>query len=1070
MNQLEENWKFNVSKKIAQLTKVIFRLHSESLDRRDLVAQVRKKCDEEISAIVMHSNEVINEAHRGANEYRQSIESLLRSEYESKFDEIKEVYSMSKDQIQNDFQTISNHYEDKVSDLQNQVTELMAQTEKAELAFQRAADHFSQDKEILVNKLEAKQKKEIEDCIQKSNEKINQLILEHAKKEEEIKLQMQKELVEQKRQSNSNSNQMREQLKKRIFELENSNRSLESQLKKNTITITNLKSKLEKAAKQIADAEDQNQLEQKNLKEQLENKINEINQKHIEELTLKDKEIETLNETIENNQKQFEANLQEKNDEWSQKVRELYIQIEKLQYELSKSSGITDQMFNDLLKKHEDEKNDLKNKHDEEIESLQLKEERLRNDYQAMQKQYLEEIENIKKLHETEKAKLRIEMSKMKNAHSEEIEKLNSDYQTELNQLKVTMEDASNTNKVLLSSANKELLDLKVFLAKEKTNHEIEIQEFSSRKSHEINALKQNHQIELDNMSNSYENKIKGMDEQYKKQIEELIKSNESQIKAIEEKNELNLRLSIEKQNVEMEKRNSIQLGLMRDALDKEIQSYKDSIKMKEEEIKNLNEENQRSLRLKNDIISDLNDQILEVKKKSEVEISNIISANNEQLTSLKNEIELQKSRFDEEKVALIAKYKEKLKIKKSSLNELETQRMNQISQLRIEFDQDKEKYQKQIELLNAEIQRLRSQCDQIAAEYEAKMKTIVDEKLKEEAEIREKQKEELINERRNANESRMYLQSQADTLNDQLKASKKMYQSLLEEMETFTDSVKKEELKRFTEYEQQRLKELNEQAQSYQSKIDDLNGQIKNLNEIIEKERIENFHKVSHLEKSCKDQIDTLKTEHEDSTEKMKTDYESQINDLNQRIAELEVTIEDWEEKFRTRDARPEDVQKIMSLEESIKEKSDTLTKLFIELKHYQNELINREISYNKLFNVNPNIGELNVIEKKIKVENLITESKTKTLRFLPKLSDDRDKDMKFLKTTSTPRRKAVSSLNTQKSKEKVNSKGVSSSLAATASALKSVGGNSNSSTLILNPQSPSQQSNSNLRKSTPS
>ena len=239
----------------------------------------------------------------------------------------------------------------------------------------------------------------------------------------------------------------------------------------------------------------------------------------------------------------------------------------------------------------------------------------------------------------------------------------------------------------------------------------------------------------------------------------------------------------------------------------------------------------------------------------------------------------------------------------------------------------------------------------------------------------------------------------------------------------------------------------MNNDIENYLSKINELNEKLKELEN--ESKRIIDSNQLS-----------------------FKNQLRDKQNEIESIIAEKNALIVDFESKLKEKckQQRPEDAQKIHLLEVAIVEKSELVNKLFNELKHYQNELINREISYNKLFNVNPNIGELNVIEKKIKVENLITESKTKTLRFLPKLSDDRDKDMKFLKTTSTPRRKAVSSLNTQKSKEKVNSKGVSSSLAATASTLKSVGGNSNSSTLILNPQSPSQQSNSNLRKSTPS
>jgi hypothetical protein len=48
MSQAELNGKINASKKIAQLTKVIFRLQTESLGRKDFVAHVKKECDQEM--------------------------------------------------------------------------------------------------------------------------------------------------------------------------------------------------------------------------------------------------------------------------------------------------------------------------------------------------------------------------------------------------------------------------------------------------------------------------------------------------------------------------------------------------------------------------------------------------------------------------------------------------------------------------------------------------------------------------------------------------------------------------------------------------------------------------------------------------------------------------------------------------------------------------------------------------------------------------------------------------------------------------------------------------------------
>ena len=62
--KIDENWKYNVSKKIAQLTRVVFRLHTESIDRRDAIARMKKNCDQEIALVVEKSNKIIDTIFR----------------------------------------------------------------------------------------------------------------------------------------------------------------------------------------------------------------------------------------------------------------------------------------------------------------------------------------------------------------------------------------------------------------------------------------------------------------------------------------------------------------------------------------------------------------------------------------------------------------------------------------------------------------------------------------------------------------------------------------------------------------------------------------------------------------------------------------------------------------------------------------------------------------------------------------------------------------------------------------------------------------------------------------------
>ena len=166
---IDENWRYNVSKKIAQLTKVIFRLHSESLDRHDLIARVKKKCDDEIASVVLKSSEVIGEAQKGASDYRENLEKLLRAEYDSKFEQVKTDFNLYKEKLQGDVENISLRAEEQIKDLKTQLHELEEKADKTQWEFRKASEELSLRHEDVLKKVEEKHQREIETCVQQSN-------------------------------------------------------------------------------------------------------------------------------------------------------------------------------------------------------------------------------------------------------------------------------------------------------------------------------------------------------------------------------------------------------------------------------------------------------------------------------------------------------------------------------------------------------------------------------------------------------------------------------------------------------------------------------------------------------------------------------------------------------------------------------------------------------------------------------------------------------------------------------------------------------------------------------------
>ncbi|XP_005389185.2 PREDICTED: protein FAM184A isoform X4 [Chinchilla lanigera] len=97
------------------------------------------------------------------------------------------------------------------------------------------------------------------------------------------------------------------------------------------------------------------------------------------------------------------------------------------------------------------------------------------------------------------------------------------------------------------------------------------------------------------------------------------------------------------------------------------------------------------------------------------------------------------------------------------------------------------------------------------------------------------------------------------------------------------------------------------------------------------------------------------------------------------------QMRLEEMEEKYLKRESKPEDMQMIAELKAMLTERDQVIKKLIEDNKFYQLELINRETNFNKVFNSSPSVGVLNPLAKQKKKND-----KSPTNRFVsvPNLS----------------------------------------------------------------------------------
>ncbi|XP_069455233.1 protein FAM184A isoform X5 [Ovis canadensis] len=121
-------------------------------------------------------------------------------------------------------------------------------------------------------------------------------------------------------------------------------------------------------------------------------------------------------------------------------------------------------------------------------------------------------------------------------------------------------------------------------------------------------------------------------------------------------------------------------------------------------------------------------------------------------------------------------------------------------------------------------------------------------------------------------------------------------------------------------------------------------------------------------LNKRLEKELDVMTADHLREKNIMRADFNKTNELLKEVNAALQVSLEEMEEKYLMRESKPEDIQMIADLKAMLTERDQVIKKLMEDNKFYQLELVNRETNFNKVFNSSPTVGVINPLMKQKK------------------------------------------------------------------------------------------------------
>ncbi|XP_053736206.1 protein FAM184A isoform X3 [Synchiropus splendidus] len=999
-----------MSKKIAQLTKVIYALNTKNDEHEAAIATLKEAHEEEVQQILSETREKILQ-------YKSKIsdEMDLKRRIQS-LEESMELHERMKRQALAEFESYRQRVEDmqlcteaqhtqRVVSMSREVEEMRRSFEDKLRTFSQAQTQFEQEKKVALEELKGQHRQEIQELLRshqsqnanysKDQEKLGQLhkaeVDSLSERVEELK-QDKKRLVDEYEAKLSKAQAFYErelEAMKRTQQLTADNllawKRTEAELRREFQTQeAALQKTLGKLRAELARVSDEAR-DNRERSFKLQSALN-SSESNVKELTKQLDEVTQNSEIVEIRQKEAECELEAARDRVQQQATEILLKASQIS-SLQATQMTQEAAIRDL----DNERSRLKDK------VLRMEEEReaLQSQGQALDDRQKQQIQSLEKtLHEE------------KLSHDREMSNMRARYEEEGGQMKDSqaraLEEVSRKHRLTLESAlsNAE---------KDKNRLLAELEQQFQRERQSLEEQKTLLRHQLDELREELTTKLKEANEEVTRlqgevqQGESNIGSAEGQISTLKEAQDKLLE-ELDATRARLRETSNL-LTALQGELEFQKRQHEAKIITTKEEEKHKMDKMALELELKwtetlRQECKKLREELREVHEEDK-------AAALAQLSQSKEQEQVSARESWQRKVEDLL---EQISLLKQSLEMQLSQSQSSLQQLQHQFSQEREHLRMQLDELQTEHQRRQqrlqeAQCCALQDMEHARQRDLKDleERLRhhhhaELQSLREAHRQSIETLKQ---QSEQELQTLRFELEDEGKAMLASLRSELNHIHASAiehlrqthqqeSAAAKKELEKTVESSRQqerellgRISELQEDVSRRKNHIAQLDHQIHTLNENIStltkelelkgkevlKIRSEANQQIraheQELTKRHEREIGELSVSHSRETQNMLSDFNKAQEVLKDKISALQILLEGTEEKFRNRESRPEDLQVIAELKDMVSERESLVKKLVDDKKFYQLELVNRETNFNKVFNASPNVGVINPLIK---------------------------------------------------------------------------------------------------------
>uniref|UniRef100_A0A8C5A881 Family with sequence similarity 184 member Ab n=1 Tax=Gadus morhua TaxID=8049 RepID=A0A8C5A881_GADMO len=977
-----------MSKKIAQLTKVIYALNTKNDEHEAAIATLKEAHEEEVQQILSETREKIL-----LYKSKISDEMDLKRRIQS-LEESLELHERMKRQALAEFESYRQQVEDmqlcteaqhtqRVVSMSREVEEMRRSFEEKLQTFSQAQAQFEQEKRSTLEELKAQHRQEIQDLLrshqsQNANYSKDQEKLGHLHKAEELK-QDKKRLVEEYEAKLNKAQAFYErevEAMRRAQQLSADNllawkhteadlrREFQAQEAALQKTLGKLRAELARVTEEARENRERSYKLQGSLA---------AAENNNKELTKQLDEVKQDSEIVEIRQKEAECELEAARDRVQQQATEILLkasQIGSLQAtQMTQEAAIRDleserSRLKDKVVRLEEERGALQDK-------SQALEERHRQQIHALEKVLCEEKASYEKEVSNVRARYEEEAGHMKEGQARMLDDLSKKHRLALES---TLHSAKRDKECLLAELEQQFEKERASLEEQKALLRQQLDELRAELTEKLSAA--NNEVVLMPLCTA-DGQISTLKEAQDKLLEELdatrarLRETSNLLTALQGEMEMQKRhheakliTTREEEKMKMDKM-ALELEL------KWTETLRQECKKLREELREDHEEDKAAALAQ---LARSKEQELGCARESwQRKVEDLL----EQISLLKQSLEMQLSQSQSSLQQLQHQFSQEREHLRMQLDELQTEHkrrqqhlqethhcaLQDLEHVRQHDLKERLRHQHHVDLQSLR-EAHRHSLETLKQQSEQELQTLRFELEDEGKAMLASLRSELNHIHASAVEH-MRQTHQQETTAAKLELESALENSRIQEREMFA-----------------RITELQDEVARRKSHIAQLDHQIHTLNENIStltKELELKGKEVLRIRSEANQQIRVHEQEvtkkherdliemhaiHNRETQNMLSDFNKAQELLKDKITALQILLEGTEDKFRNRESRPEDLQVIAELKDMVTER-EALVKKLDDKKFYQLELVNRETNFNKVFNANPNVGVINPLIK---------------------------------------------------------------------------------------------------------